>query len=527
MMRFAALWGVVCWSGLARAGSLAAARDCLDHFDLPCAQAELAELQRSAPGSQQTRRVEAWVRFHEGAYGEARSLLEALEAEGVPVSEEEPYTPYGPTAEAAAGLTEVRSGEVRIRHQSGLDTILADQAVDALEAARTTYDGLFGGGPKHPVVLDLYPTANRFIAASGLPPESVRTTNVIALSKWTRLLVTSPRALSRGYGWKDTVAHEYIHLVVAVRTANNAPVWLQEGLAKHLEQHWRGETSGGLDAHAQSILAEAIATDGFVPFEKFRRSMAYLDSSQEAALAFAQVSTMVGFLLENAGEEALPALMDRVRDGEDPNAAFASLAGYPDWSSFLEGWKAWLATLPLVKETLAQVPVVLDGEADEFASDPLFADRPDLARFTRVGDLLRDRGHFEAALVEYGKAEDPEGPPSPLLLARKAECHLGLGDEAAALREVRTGTRLYPEVPVLQVTLGRILEGQGQLRQAASAYAVAQDINPYNPEVQQALVRLYEALGRTALAQRHERYATILATGGAAGRAASPADPVR
>ena len=80
---------------------------------------------------------------------------------------------------------------------------------------------------------------------------------------------------------------------------------------------------------------------------------------------------------------------------------------------------------------------------------------------------------------------------------------------------------------MLQVTLGRILEGQGQLRQAASAYAVAQDINPYNPEVQQALVRLYEALGRTALAQRHERYATILATGGAAGRAASPADPVR
>ena len=321
MMRFAALLGVVCWSGLARAGSLAAARDCLDHFDLPCAQEELAELQRSAPGSQQTRRVEAWVRFHEGAYDEARSLLEALEAEGVPVSEEEPYTPYGPTAEAAAGLTEVRSGEVRIRHQSGLDTILADQAVDALEASRTTYDGLFGGGPKHPVVLDLYPTANRFIAASGLPPESVRTTNVIALSKWTRLLVTSPRALSRGYGWKDTVAHEYIHLVVAVRTANNAPVWLQEGLAKHLEQHWRGETSGGLDAHAQSILAEAIATDGFVPFEKFRRSMAYLDSSRRRPWPSPRCPRWWASCWRMPAE-ALPDLMDRVRDGEDPNAAF-------------------------------------------------------------------------------------------------------------------------------------------------------------------------------------------------------------
>lgn len=515
------------WASQAFAGSLPGARDCLDRFDLPCAQEELTELQGARPGSQDALRVEAWVRFHEGDYDRAVELLDGLEADGVPVSEEEPFTPYRPTADAVLGLTEVRQGDVIIRHASGLDSILADQAVETLEGARETYDALFGGGPQHPVILDIFPTANRFIAASGLPPESVRTTNVIALSKWTRLLVTSPRALSRGYGWKDTVAHEYIHLVVAVRTANNAPVWLQEGLAKHLEQWWRGDTDGGLDAHQQSILAEAVANDSFVPFEKFKRSMAYLDSSQEAALAFAQVSTMVGYLIENAGPEAIPELMDRVRDGEDPNAAFAALAGYPDWPAFLDGWKAWLGTLPLVQQKLAQVPVVLDGEADEFASDPLLAGRPDLARFTRVGDLLRGRGHFQAALVEYDKAADPDGPPSPLLLARRAECHVGLKDSAAALKVVREGVRLYPEVPVLQVTLGRILEEQGQLAEAARAYAVAQDINPYNPEVQQALVRLYDALGRDALSQRHQRYATILSTGGAAGRAPASTDPVR
>ena len=36
---------------------------------------------------------------------------------------------------------------------------------------------------------------------------------MVALSKWSRLLALSPRALGRGYAWKDTIAHEYVHLV--------------------------------------------------------------------------------------------------------------------------------------------------------------------------------------------------------------------------------------------------------------------------------------------------------------------------
>ena len=87
--------------------------------------------------------------------------------------------------------------------------------------------------------MDIYPTAKQFISASGIPEKAVRTTGVIALSKWTRLLLTSPRAMSSGYGWKDTASHEYIHLVVAWRSKDKSPVWLQEGLAKYFEQDWK------------------------------------------------------------------------------------------------------------------------------------------------------------------------------------------------------------------------------------------------------------------------------------------------
>lgn len=516
-------WGVP-WLGLALLGSwLCGARPaqadellemevCLDHFDLACAQ----KVRDRVPSSDaiSTDRAELWMAFHEGRYDDAVRALERLEQAGVRVEELERGVPYRPTAEAARGMVEVKRGDVAVRYSPGLDRILVEEALDVLEASRTVYDDVFGGGPPQVTILDIFPTATRFIGASGIPPESVRTTGVIALSKWTRLLLTSPRALGRGYGWKDTVAHEYIHLVVAYNTRNRAPVWLQEGLAKHLETWWRGDRSGHLDAHSQGLLAEAVRSGKFVPFEKFARSMAYLDSGEEAALAFAQVSTMIQFMLETTGPTGLAALMTRVGDGEDPQSVVADLAGYDDFVAFRTGWRAWLRGLPLVQEQLASLPVVLDGEGDDYEADPLLAARPDLARFARLGDLLRQKGFHEAALIEYEKAEDPEQPPSPLLLARRAVCHEALEQTDQALRLLKEGVALYPEFTPIQKSLGLHLARRGQTRAALSALQAAHDLNPYDPEVQARLVELYTMAGDEAAARRHRRYAQILATGG-------------
>lgn len=498
--------------GLAAADPLLEMEVCLDHFDLGCAKQVRDRVSDSDRISSD--RAELWLAFHEGRYDDAVEALERLESAGVRVEDLERGVPYRPTAESAKGMEEATREGVAVRYSPGPDRILVEEALDVLEASRSVYDDLFGSGPPHPIVLDVFPTAQRFIGASGIPPESVRTTGVIALSKWTRLLLTSPRALGRGYGWKDTVAHEYIHLVVAYNTENRAPVWLQEGLAKYLETWWNGDRSGQLDAHSQSLLANAVHTGEFVPFEKFARSMAYLDSGEEAALAFAQVSTMVQFMLETTGPSGLATLMGRVKDGEDAQLVVSDLAGYDDFEAFRVGWRAWLRGLPLVKEQLASLPVVLDGEGGDFEGDPLLAGRPDLARFARLGDLLRQKGFHEAALVEYDKARDPSQPPSPLLLSRRAVCHEALGDPERAVALLREGVDLYPEFTALQKNLGRMLADRNQLRPALAALAAAHDLNPYDPEVQALLVDLYTKVGDEAAARRHRRYGLILATGG-------------
>jgi tetratricopeptide (TPR) repeat protein len=484
---------------------------CLRRADLVCAEEVLADLPE---GSRDQAKAQVWVDFHRGAYASMLMGIDELEGQGIDLLSEDD-SPYLATAAASSGLTETVGEGVRVRTGGGVERILVEEALEVLEAARLTYDGLFGGGPDHPVLLEIFPTGSRFIGASGLPPEAVRTTGVIALSKWTRLLLTSPRALARGYGWKDTIAHEYIHLVVSHGSGERAPVWLQEGLAKHLEGAWRGQVAGSLPAHHRALLGDAARTGEFVPFEKFRRSMAYLDSGDEAALAFAQVSTMVAYLLEREEGEVLPALLTRLRSGESAEDVVAQLAGHDDFADFKAGWHAWLRTQSLGGGEGASLPIVLDGGGDDFALDPLLAARADLAKAARLGDLLREAGRPRAALLEYAKAADPEGPPSPLLMARRAACHEALGQVAKALALVEDAVTLYPEFTLLQSTLGRLLDSVGKTERAVEAWTAAHDLNPFDPIVQAALVKDLTALGQADRAARHQRILRVLQTGGA------------
>jgi len=504
----------------ARAASAREGLACLDRADLECAEQVREQLDRSAPHDRDTRHLDVLTDFYQGRYDEAAQGLQGLQAEG-PLDPDLEHAPIRATAAAARGFREVQGEGVEVRYAPGVDLVLRDDAVDVLQQSRKVVDGLLGGGPRHRILMDIFPDGERFIAASGLPPEAVRKTGVIALSKWTRLLLTSPRALGRGYAWKDTVAHEYIHLVVAWRTQDRCPVWLQEGLAKFLETWRRGDRTGALGAHEQSLLARALRDDSFVPFEKFQHSMAYLDSGEEAALAFAQVSTMVRFLVETQGIEVLPPLLDAIRDGQTAEQAVANAAGMDDFNDFRGAWRIWVAGLPLVQQTLAALPVVLDQPGDEFSDDPLLASHPELARFARLGDLLAQQKRYQAALIEYGKASDSEGPESPLLLTREAICRESLGQLPEAVRLARRSVDLYPEFTLAQTTLARLLEADGQTRPALVAWQAAADLNPYDPTVQAALVRGYTATGRSELAAVHQRYIQILATGGALDAAAS------
>ena len=243
--------------------------------------------------------------------------------------------------------------------------------------------------------------------------------------------------------------------------------------------------------------------------------MAYLDSAEEASLAYAQVSSMVHFLREKRGLDAFPTLLSRVQQEEDPMFVMADLAGYASFEDFRAGWEQFLRKQPLIKDKIKVAPPALDGDGGDFASDPVLAEREDLKKYMRVGELLLNANRPKAAMIEFEKVVDENEPPSPTLLHRKAQCQLMLKNEAKALRLAQKGEKLYPEFLELQMFLGELQQQRGFLKKAVEHWKTAHDINPFDIRIQQALVELYTKTNDQERQQRHQNFLEILQTGGA------------
>ena len=261
------------------------------------------------------------------------------------------------------------------------------------------------------------------------------------------------------------------------------------------------------------MLSQALQDDAFVPFQKFARSMAYLDSGQEAALAYAQVATMVEYLTVTSGMESLVPLMDRIAKGEKAEDVISSLTGHNGFTEFQGAWKTFISNKPTIRAELVEKTLSLDGEGGDYADDPVLSKRTDLAKYVRVGDLLMEQGFSKAALVEYQKADDKTEPPSPTALSRMARCHQELGNSQTALSLIDRALLLYPDN-------ARVLRTAAEMYSSDASVSVkywhrAHEVNPYHIPTQQALVSFYSQNNALDKSEHHSNILSILEQGGA------------
>jgi len=498
----------------AQAASFDDVAACLEANDVPCAEALLEKLNAANDSRPEVKALVARVHFYAGRYPEAYDALSEAVQLGWPDRWGD-LALYERTLFTTSHWVEEDRGRFGVRFRPGIDALLVDEASRTLDLSEKHLVPLLGDAPPGKTLLEIFPTTRSFIAASSLTTEDVYTTNVVALSKWSRLLLTSPRQMPRGYDWQDTVAHEYIHLVVAHNSDNEAPVWLQESIAKYLDNRWRDGTDRfHLEVRAQGLLAEALENDTLVTFEEMHPSLAKLPTPELASLAYAQLSTLMDFCFERAGEEILLEVLPRVGKGVDPRVALAEGAGFEDFAALEAAWKSWLAGQRLDDRRLAEPPLVLEG-GDDLDADPLLSSREDLARFVTLGDLLRTEvQEFEAALVEYHKAIPDDAPPSPLLSNRIAQTQLQLERPADARVALESSIRDYPEFALSHKTLGTIYEAEGRPSAALDSYRESFGLQPFDPEVHEALIRLYGAASMPDEAARHRRYLRIRDRGG-------------
>lgn len=484
---------------------------CLAEGRTPCVEKKVAQFTKQQARSFEGRLVKARLHFYQGRMQEAVEEMQAagkIQAFGKDSALGRELALMERTQKVHARLIETTRGDITIVHHPGMDRILIDDAVSVLELGRKNIAPLLGGDPPIPLRVEIYPTGADLTACTGLPLEAVQTTGVVAISKWNRLLITSPRAMGGGYGWQDTLVHEWIHLVASWHSGDRAPVWLQEGIAKGLDMLWR-KNEFELPVHMQSLLSRALRDDDFVGFDEMHPSFALLDSAERAGLAYAQVATMVAFLREKSGSKAMADVLKRIAEGEDSKTAVAVVYG-ASFGIFQNAWKQWVSELELVQKRLSAMPTVLDGQGGEFSTDPVLAARKELRDKTRLGDLMAQRGHHRAAIVYYQKAIPKDEPAGPELVERLAKSLIELKEEDRAVRWLEAAIENYPEHAGTRKLLGERYVIAGRKEAALEQFKSSANIYPYVPQLQQALVDLYTSLGELEDAKRHQGYLDIL-----------------
>jgi tetratricopeptide (TPR) repeat protein len=321
---------------------------------------------------------------------------------------------------------------------------------------------------------------------SPLSETEIETTGTIALSKYNKLMVVSPRATIFGYPWMDTLAHEYTHLVVS-RVAHDAvPVWLQEGLARLEQTRWRRGPELQLSATEQALLAAALRKGRLITFDEMHPSMAKLPSQEAAALAYAEVYTLVGWMQSKVGYRGIREALSAQRDGKSARRAVAEALGMP-WTAVEREWRAHLK----VGDSKARA-----GKPIKFAKGGVNSDNVGLEqvnararKHARLGGMLRARGQGEAAVMEYEKALATG--PEPFVAGKLARTLVELGRFDRAIELATPLVTTDDHDAVAAVTLGMARSARRQWREAVAAYELALGVSPFDPTTRCGLAEAY------------------------------------
>jgi tetratricopeptide (TPR) repeat protein len=451
------------------------------------AAAELAPLLDQSDHDADVAYLGALLAFHQGDYATAASRIDAsLAARAATANDARPAMAslIHATKEATESFVTRASADGRyvVRVAPGPDEVLVPYALDAMARADHALEALLGYRMPGPVRLEIYASPSQLAQVSTLTVEAIERTGTIALCKWDRLMVTTPRALHRGYPWVDTIGHEYVHLVLTRASRDRAPVWFQEGVAKFLERTWRGEApEARLPTPSATLLGRAVRQNALLPFERFHPSIAMLPSQDDAALAFAQVSTFFETYYRTHGDEKLREAIARIAEGVDARKALADVAG-TTFAAIERTWRADLGRREWPGED-GPAPLPLRFRSADDASD--LDDAQDVSvdaasRHLRLGDLLWARNRPRAAAAEYQTASRA-APGDPIVASRLARAALRAGDAQAAVAATRSVLARYPDHAPAEALLASALRLSGDGAGAREAAREAIRLNPFDP----------------------------------------------
>jgi hypothetical protein len=324
---------------------------------------------------------------------------------------------------AATVVEKDEANGVVIRFHDDADRALAPLLIDTVVKARESLTRDLGVEWKRPTRITVVRDLLSLSAMTGLPYKSAQTTGTVAVAKWGRVTILSPRASHHGYAFRDTLTHEMTHLAISMQSRERAPLWLHEGVARREEVRWRPPGPFDDRPAAESIVLRGMAMKLDLPLDQLGPSIAMLPSADAATVAFAEVSSFVRFFVESSPPDALARLLVALRSAPSVDAALKEVSG----------------------ETLAQWDVKWRANLQKIHVEPLsplygLGQPPpglgDSRERSRLAELLFGRSHPAEALGELDEIPESMFADPSLRYARARAFEAdGKTSEAAALLE--------------------------------------------------------------------------------------------
>ena len=484
----------------------------LDDWDLEAAKEEFAALEKIAPADiEPLSYYRGRIAFEDGRYDEA---VQHFEKAGLTDKPGSWFRLAKDTGAIVGKYQKAESEHFVFLYPKGRDAVLVPWALEALESSRAALLKDLGYAPPGKIRVELVTSAAELAKVSTLTKEAIRTTGTIAICKFNKLMVTTPRALVQGYDWLDTLSHEYVHLVVSRKSRNTVPIWMHEGLAKYLESRWRGPAGGAMTPPTLALLGSRVRKNDLVPFEKMHPSMALLPTAEDAATAFAEVFFALKLIDQEGGPQALERLLEEMSRGVSDRAAVEHVMKRK-WPAFESSWMAYLKKQPFPKELIPPssfekkelTESKADKKKDKKGREVSFGDFAEVTetnarRDAHLGELFRERKRMKAAAEAYARAYKQVGDKYESVSNKYALTLLELSkyDEAAKVLEASLLT--HPGSAPTSVHLGRIYLRARKWEAAKKSYLDANAVNPFDPEVHLALFAIASALNDAALQAR-------------------------
>jgi tetratricopeptide (TPR) repeat protein len=383
----------------------------------------------------------------------------------------------------------------------GDNEILGKTALKVLRKAYLTHSSDLEYKDNMVVRLEILPSIEVLAKMSGLTLQEIQTSGTIALCDDNKVMITSPKALVKGYNWLDTISHEFVHLIISKKTNNTTPIWIHEGIAKFQETRWRLKSGLVMEKYSESILATAHKKKHYITFQEMSPSLAKLPSQHDAALAYAQVSTLIDWTFHNWGYKRINKLLMGLKKFNSDARAVSYAYGLT-LNQLLNNWKKYLDIKKYkIYEGLITKPLIfktLENKEDKLSEIKVFKNSK-FKKFLRLGNMLYDQNRIKSAKIEYLKALKHKKYEYPYLENRLSEIYLNEKMYKKVIDLLTKTIDIFPDYVDTYMNLGIAYYELNNYDKSEKMFNMANMYNPFLVEIHEKLLDIYKKLKKNDL----------------------------